>query len=407
MTIMRELTEGLRVSCSAVWANTMRSALTVIGIVIGIVSVVLVTMAIEGIGRAFAARLAALGTDVLYVQRFPWSLGPVQRWRYRNRREITLANAREFTRQVTTAVAVAAQIDTLNTVTYRNRSGNFVIVSAVTAETAVVNSLTLSAGRFLSPAEVDGGRPVCVLGTELAERLFPNETPLGKKVRINDLPFEVVGVLEKVGQLGHVNLDLRAMVPITQVVLNPRWHSDVNILVKAGSLERMGDTYEEARGIMRKIRNLAPGAPDDFSINQQEFLLKSFGQVRMTIALVGYFLTGLALFVGGIGIMNVMFVSVVERTHEIGIRKAIGARQRTILLQFLIEAALLCFLGGLLGLGLAYPASVVMGKYLPTSLSWSIAALALLVSVITGLLSGLVPAYRAAGLRPVDALRYE
>ncbi len=197
------------------------------------------------------------------------------------------------------------------------------------------------------------------------------------------------------------------MVPITQVVLNTRWHSDVNILVKAGSLERMGDTYEEARGIMRKIRNLAPGAPDDFSINQQEFLLKSFGQVRMTIALVGYFLTGLALFVGGIGIMNVMFVSVVERTHEIGIRKAIGARQRTILLQFLIEAALLCFLGGLLGLGLAYPASVVMGKYLPTSLSWSIAALALLVSVITGLLSGLVPAYRAARLRPVDALRYE
>jgi len=407
MTLMSDFIEGLRESCSAIYANMMRSVLVVIGIIIGIVSVVLVTMAVEGIGNAFAARFSALGTDVLYVQRLPWSLGPVELWRYRNRREITLANARELSKQITTATAVAAQIDTLNTVTYQNRSGNFVLVSATTAETAVVNSIIVKTGRFLSAAEVDGGRAVCVLGSDLAARLFPHETPLGKRVKISETRFEVVGVLEKVGQLGPFNLDLRAMVPITRVVVNPRWTSDVTILVKVGNLEGMDDTYEEVRGIMRRIRHVAPGAPDDFSINQQEFLLNSFNQVRGTILLVGYFLTGLALFVGGIGIMNVMFVSVAERTHEIGIRKATGAKRRTIMFQFLIEAAMLCLMGGVLGLCSAYPLSLVMGQFLPTSLSWSVAGLALLISIVTGLLSGFVPAYRAACLKPVEALRYE
>jgi putative ABC transport system permease protein len=158
---------------------------------------------------------------------------------------------------------------------------------------------------------------------------------------------------------------------------------------------------------MRKIRRVKPGQEDDFAINQQEMFLKTFNRVAGTVATVGLFITGLSLFVGGIGIMNIMFVSVAERTREIGIRKAIGAKRRTILLQFLIEAASICLLGGLVGLGIAYPLTFLLGKFLPARMSMGVLGIALLVSIVTGVLSGFFPAWRAARMNPVDALRNE
>jgi len=158
---------------------------------------------------------------------------------------------------------------------------------------------------------------------------------------------------------------------------------------------------------VRRIRRVLPGAEDDFAINQQETLVKSFQRVGGVIASVGLFITGLSLFVGGIGIMNIMFVSVAERTREIGIRKAIGAKRRTILIQFLIEAAGICLLGGALALGVAYPITLLLSNYMPATLSPSVAGLALVVSAITGIVAGFVPAWRAARMNPVDALRAE
>jgi len=177
--------------------------------------------------------------------------------------------------------------------------------------------------------------------------------------------------------------------------------------VKVKDITRLEDAREELHSITRRVRRLAPGDPDDFSINQQEDILAKVHKITAIIGGIGLFITGLSLFVGGIGIMNIMFVSVTERTREIGIRKAIGAKRRTILLQFLVEAATICLIGGAIGLGIAWPATLVMQQYMPAALSPIVVGLAFLVSLLTGLLSGFVPAWRAARMNPVDALRNE
>jgi putative ABC transport system permease protein len=169
----------------------------------------------------------------------------------------------------------------------------------------------------------------------------------------------------------------------------------------------MDDAKEELRGILRKIRRVPPGAEDDFAINQQDVLVQTFNRVGRVIASVGLFITGLSLFVGGIGIMNIMFVSVAERTREIGIRKALGAKRRTILVQFLTEAAMICLGGGLLGLCVAFPVTMGLKRFFPAAMSPQVVGLALLVSLGVGLLAGFMPAYRAARMNPVDALRSE
>jgi len=169
----------------------------------------------------------------------------------------------------------------------------------------------------------------------------------------------------------------------------------------------MEDAKMELEGIIRKIRNLAPGKPNDFNINQQELLTATFAPISLVIASIGLFITGLSLFVGGIGIMNIMFVSVSERTKEIGIRKAIGARQRTILLQFLIESASLCLIGGVLGLAIAFPLSLVVDQVLPTAMPMSVVFISIIISLVVGVVSGFLPAYRASKMDPVEALRYE
>jgi putative ABC transport system permease protein len=202
-----------------------------------------------------------------------------------------------------------------------------------------------------------------------------------------------------------VSLDNQAIVPLPQFVSAFNHLPDFTIQVKVRQLNQLAEAREEVRARMRKIRHLAPGDPDDFGINQQEQFVTMFHRLGGTIAAVGLFITGLSLFVGGIGIMNIMFVSVAERTREIGIRKAIGAKRRAILLQFLCEAASLCLLGGVLGLGIAWPLTLVLGHFFPATMSPEVVVMALLTSLATGILSGFFPAWRAARMRPVDALR--
>ncbi|MCL5099143.1 MAG: FtsX-like permease family protein [Candidatus Omnitrophica bacterium] len=185
-----------------------------------------------------------------------------------------------------------------------------------------------------------------------------------------------------------------------------RW-PNISITVKVRDLKQIDDTIDELRGIMRRIRRLPPEAPDDFAVNQQEAFIKTFRKLSSTIAGVGFFITSLSLFVGGIGIMNIMFVSVAERTREIGLCKAVGAKRRTILVQFLIESGLICLMAGMVGVFLAYPLSQLLARLLPTSLSLPMVGISLGVSLFTGVLSGFFPAYRAALMNPVDALRNE
>ncbi len=407
MNLLTEFKEGLGISWGAIRANKLRSILTTLGIVIGVVTVTLMGTAITGLDRAFLKNISIIGADVFYVERFDWFASGHEAWmKMQKRPKITLAQANALRAQLTMARAVAPAVDTGGPVRYRKRSSTSVHIIGTTDEDLYTSSVGVALGRFLSPGEAAGGRPVCVLGCEVATNLFQRASPLGARVTVGTRSFEVIGVLEKQGTfLGLFSLDNQVIIPLSQFTAE-FWHDpDFQIQVKVKSLEQLDEAREELRAAMRRIRRVAPSDPDDFGINQQDQFVKMFHRLGGTIAAVGVFVTGLSLFVGGIGIMNIMFVSVAERTREIGIRKAIGAKRRTILVQFLIEAASICLIGGGIGLGIAWPLTLVIQRFFPATMSLFIVAIAVLVSLLTGVLSGFFPAWRAARMNPVDALR--
>jgi putative ABC transport system permease protein len=231
---------------------------------------------------------------------------------------------------------------------------------------------------------------------------------LGKNVKIGAHTFRVVGVMTKQGSFLGMNMDDRAIIPITQFLQKfSNRRRGIELHVKAADIKDLENTKEELRGILRKVRNVKPGEEDDFAINQQEMFIQTFNAIGGVVAGIGLFITALSLFVGAIGIMNIMFVSVTERTKEIGIRKAIGAKRSTILFQFLIEAAILSLLGGIIGIIISYPLSLLIDQILPTSMPISVVLIAMFISLMVGVVSGFLPANRASKMDPVDALRYE
>jgi len=407
MNFLAELAEGLSISWNAIRANKLRSVLTTLGIVIGIVTVTLMGSALEGLNRAFVTSISFIGADVLYVQTFAWGPRSDEEWqRMRKRRGITMAQAGQVEKEFTLARAVAPVYGTRRMIKYKKRNAGVTVIGS-TEQLFLTGGLTLAGGRFFSEADADGGRPVCVIGSEVATNLLSGEFPLGQKITIDQRSFEIVGVLEKQGGLFSGGFDNQVIIPVPQFTAFVNAREVDQIQVKLGGVADLDNATEELRAVLRKIRRLAPTEPDDFAINQQGQILALVHRVTGTIAAVGLFITGLSLFVGGIGIMNIMFVSVAERTREIGIRKAIGAKRRTILLQFLIEAATICLIGGAVGLGIAWPITLVMQRFFPATMSPAIAGIALLVSLVTGVVSGFLPAWRAARMNPVDALRNE
>ena len=402
-----ELKEGLAISFQAIRANKMRSVLTTLGIVIGIVSVTLMGTAIEGLSRGFNESISKLGADVLYVQKWPW-FGGDEWWKYRNRKDVKYPQYKAIERQATLVKAATPTCGMVLSIKYKDRSSDGVYIIGANEQYVETAGVLMQEGRFFSQAEADGGRPVCVIGTDVEDNLFPNESPLGATLRIGNATFRVVGVIEKQGSfLGLASLDDRVVMPIEAFFEHFGSNRGLQIAVKAADIRSLDDTKEELRGILRKARHVPPKAEDDFAINQQEMFVQTFNAIGGVVAMIGLFITALSLFVGAIGIMNIMFVSVTERTKEIGIRKAIGAKRSTVLLQFLVESASLSLIGGLIGIILSYPLSLLLNQILPTSMPISVIAIAILISIIVGVVSGLLPANRASKLDPVEALMYE
>lgn len=407
MTTTSELHESFFIAIAALRANVLRSVLTTLGVIIGIVTVTLMGTAINGLNNAFQKSIATLGADTLFIQRFAWFSN--DDWRVvRNRRPLTLQNARDVERLATLASAVSVEASYGGMVTYEKKKARGVWIMGNTDRSIDVRGLSIAKGRWFSAIEVGSARNVCVLGNYLAERFFPNQSPLGHRVKVNDIQYEVVGVIDKLGTFfTGFNMDNQLVIPVTRFENDFQERPDYQILVKVKDVTQLDDAEEELRGILRKLRRIEPGMPDDFAINRQEAFLTFFRTVGGTIAAVGLFITSLSLFVGGIGIMNIMFVSVAERTKEIGIRKAIGAKRRSILLQFLVEAALITLFAGILGILVAWPLTLAINRFMAAQMSWWLVVIALLVSVLTGIIAGFIPAWQASKLDPVEALRAE
>ncbi|HET7152528.1 MAG TPA: FtsX-like permease family protein, partial [Candidatus Kapabacteria bacterium] len=301
----------------------------------------------------------------------------------------------------------------ITTIAYRDKSVSNVDVTGTTDEYDLLTGKSIDNGRFFSRMESNAGRNVVVLGADVAKNLFTNEDPVNKVVQIDHLDYQVVGVSAKQGgSLGLFNLDNSADIPIKAFQREYGTKRRVIVAVKAADGSDIENTKYEIIGAMRKVRNLRPGMADDFSLNQQQQFVEQTAAIRSGIYAVGLAIAALSLLVGGIGIMNIMFVSVTERTKEIGIRKALGARRRMILFQFLVEAAVLCSIGGVIGLGLAsgIAPAIKYGfdvEFLPVFIPPLFIILALSVSITVGIVAGFIPAYRASRLDPVDSLRYE
>ncbi|MBP6864167.1 MAG: ABC transporter permease [Candidatus Didemnitutus sp.] len=410
-----EFSESVRIAATQIRANKMRSVLTALGVIIGVVAVTLMGTAIRGIDKGFANSLALLGDDVLYVQKWPW--GPVEDWwNYVNRPNLAPDHADKLNRIIESthdsllafAVPVVGRGSVIK-VGDAKVSGVFTI--GTTAPYAQMTGTEYKEGRLFNETEAESGAQVCVLGYDVAEALLPNRDPIGETVLISGQPFKVVGVFAKQGEfLGMFSFDNQAVIPLKAFQKHFSTRRGAEIRVKVIDKTQLAAAKDELTGAMRRVRAQLPGERNNFNINEQEAFKAQLDPVKGTIATIGFVITGLALFVGAIGIMNITFVSVKERTKEIGTRKALGARRRSILLQFLIEAVSISLIGGLAGLALTMVLVQVAAQAFPSfpvSISLSIVALAVGTSVFAGVAAGFVPALGASRLDPVVALRYE
>jgi len=403
------LGEGIKVAYEALRAYKMRSILTTLGIVIGVTAIITIVALVQGVNHAFADQLSKIGTSTIFIQKYPW-MGGQEWYKYRNWPNITIQETDQVRKASKLAVAVAPTLFTRRNLKYQERDAERVMVVGSTHDYMETSNVMPEQGRFLSETDVSHRRALCVIGSDVADILFQEEDPIGKRITIGGRRFKVIGVAEKKGSFLGESLDQAAIIPIGlfQSIFGARWRS-VDIEVKIASPDVMEDAKIELIGIMRRIRGLQPHEEDNFSINEQSMLMDAYRNLTNTLWAVAIGVGAISLLVGGIGIMNILLVSVTERTREIGIRKAMGARRSDIMVQFLIESLMICFLGVAIGVAFAIGLAIFIASVspIPAAITAWVAFLGLAFVLAIGLFFGIYPARKAARLNPIDALRYE
>ena len=397
--------ENFMISLTAIFANKTRSVLTALGIIIGVLSVTMMGTLITGLDKTFESSMSWLGKDVLYISRWEW-FGDMEWWEVRNRPRIRPDYVNKIKERSKYALAVAPVMQRGASLSYKENETRTQIFGTNEDYMETI-STNISKGRFFTKSEDKSGMRVTVIGNGIKKAFFGDQNAIGEYIKIDNMKFKIIGVLEEQAKfLGLFSADKQAILPFGAYkrIFSKRGFMRLSVKVPEDKIE---EAVDEMSFVMRHIRGLKPNQDNDFAINQTKAFEKQYNTLKIAIGGTGTFITLLSLIVGGIGVMNIMFVSVKERTREIGVRKAIGATKAMIMSQFLMEAITICLLAGIVGLLLAYIGSSLLNKIFPSTLDLGLAMFSILISMVVGVISGIIPSYRAANLDPIDSLRYE
>lgn len=411
LLFIRLIAESFRFAISSLVVNKVRTILSLLGITIGIFSIISVFSVFDSLEKAIRDDINSLGDNVLFIQKWPWMMGgnDYPWWKYWQRPEASLREMSEMQKRSNAADAFAFMVSVSRNVSHMGTTVEGVGINAVSQDYAQVMPFDLESGRYFTPLESQSGRNVIIIGAEVAEALFPGKDPIGRSVKVFGLRMDVIGLMQKSGDniFGNSN-DKSAFIPVNfaRNVIDLR-EIGSSIVVRAKPGVTNDELKDEITGIMRSIRKLKPAAEDNFAINEMDIINRGFDQLFGVIAIVGWIIGGFSLLVGGFGIANIMFVSVKERTNQIGIQKSLGAKNYFVLLQFLIEAVFLSVMGGIVGLLIVFSIALIISNTTSFEMLLSLqnVLLGLVVSAFIGLLSGFIPAWSASRLDPVEAMR--
>lgn len=401
--------ESIRVSLRALRANKLRSALTMLGMIIGVAAVIAMVGIGNGATASITSQIQGLGSNLLTISSGQSNTGGVKG----GAGSSTTLTMKDVTKiEVGAAVKAVAPVASTNAQVVIGSGNTSTSITGTTPDYATIKSVTVTSGRYITQKDVDSNARVAVLGPTVVTNLFgdANADVIGKVIKINNVPFQVIGVTTATGSTGFQSSDDMITGPISTVQARLIGKKSVrSILVSASSADLMQTAQDEITAALHKAHKIQPGKTDDFTVQNQADTLATMTGITQTLTMLLGGIAGISLLVGGIGIMNIMLVSVTERTREIGIRKAIGAKSMDILLQFLIEAVVLSVLGGGIGIALGYGGSSLAGKALKlsTTISLTSVLVAFCFSAAIGIIFGVFPARKAAAMDPIDALRYE